>query len=131
MSFQCPPNDAQQLLSSPGHVYLDVRTSSEFEAYHVPGSFNIPCFETGGGYGLEPVEEFVENVRETFGDPDMAPTFIVGCKIGQRSLAGMGRLRDVGYNAVNLDGGIDTWAAMGLPIEYVEAEGGNADDLFL
>ena len=43
----------------------------------------------------------------------------------------MGRLRDVGYNAVNLDGGIDTWAAMGLPIEYVEAEGGNADDLFL
>ena len=69
--------------------------------------------------------------RETFGDPDMAPTFIVGCKIGQRSLAGMGRLRDVGYNAVNLDGGIDTWAAMGLPIEYVEAEGGNADDLFL
>ena len=69
--------------------------------------------------------------REVFGDPSTAPTFIVGCKIGQRSLAGMERLREVGYQAVNLDGGIDTWQAMGLPIEYAREEGQNEDDLFL
>mmetsp|Transcript_17165 Transcript_17165/g.35320 ORF Transcript_17165/g.35320 Transcript_17165/m.35320 type:complete len:165 (+) Transcript_17165:160-654(+) len=125
-SFQCPPPKAQQLLNSPGHVYLDVRTADEFNAYKVPRSFNIPCFDAGT-YGLEPVVDFVDKVRETFGDPGLAPTFIVGCKIGQRSLAGMDRLRAEGYNAVNLDGGIDMWAGFGLPIEYADSSN---DDLF-
>jgi len=90
------PPEAANLLSSPGHVYLDVRTASEYEAYRVPNTFNIPVFESGA-YGLEPVEDFVDKVRETFGDPELAPMFIVGCKIGQRSLAGVVKLREQGY----------------------------------
>lgn len=40
------PEEAQTLLhSSSGHIYIDVSTTREFDAGHVPGAKNIPVLE--------------------------------------------------------------------------------------
>lgn len=115
-SMMINPKDAFEALSNGGHAYIDVRTPEEFQAYRVKGSVNIPCFMPGpGGFGLEEVVDFEEEVYKVFGEAEEAPVFIVGCKIGQRSLAAVGRLRESGYKAVNLQGGIDLWEGMQVP----------------
>ncbi len=87
--------------------FLDVREQFEYDAGHVPDTEHIP---------LMALPERFEEL-----DPDV--TWVVTCQIGQRSDMAARFLRGRGFDAHNLDGGIEAWMFAGLPV----AAGKNAE----
>lgn len=80
-------------LESGAHL-IDVRTSAEHAAGHIPGSLNIPLDELRERLGALPAGELV-----------------VYCKVGQRGHVATSLLTGLGRTAINLDGGYLTWRA--------------------
>lgn len=80
-------------LVSQGYSILDVRNVNEVSGGTLPGARNIP------------IDEIRERKNEI-------PTgkLIVTCQVGQRGHAATRLLRQLGYDAVNLDGGYMTWS---------------------
>jgi rhodanese-related sulfurtransferase len=75
--------DAPALLAE-GAVYLDVRTTAEFNQGHPMGALNVPLFEPDEDTGaMEPNPDFVRVVQANV--PREA-TLLVGCQAGGRSL---------------------------------------------
>jgi len=100
------PAEAKRLLeNNQRYVYLDVRTVAEFEAGHVPDSWNVPVLtfnrETGGkernGVFLGVVERAIPKDAHV----------IVGCGTGRRSALASDLMRAAGYRRVtNMPGGL-------------------------
>jgi rhodanese-related sulfurtransferase len=85
-----------------GATLLDVREQDEWDAGHAPGAVHIPLGELPQRYGEI--------------DPDQ-PLYVI-CHSGGRSARATQFLVDaVGYDAVNVDGGMAMWAHLGLPVE--------------
>ncbi|MGH7871950.1 MAG: rhodanese-like domain-containing protein [Candidatus Binatia bacterium] len=83
---------------------LDVGSSPEFEAAHVPRAQWI----SRGWLELELPEQF----------PDREQPIILTCPDGQSSALAAQTLQDLGYANVSvLNGGVRAWLAAGLPIE--------------
>ncbi len=76
-----------------GFELLDVRTSSEFTAGSIPGAKSMPVDEIRGR-----VSELTNK------------NILVNCQVGQRGHTASMLLKELGYNAVNLDGGYLTWS---------------------
>lgn len=82
-----------EYLRSNGAVLLDVRTPSEYEEGHIPGSFNLPLQEL----------DYAEVILET----KEIPLFVY-CRIGTRSRQAVQHLRYMGFeNAKNIGGILD------------------------
>lgn len=77
-----------------GTRIVDVREPSEFAAGSVPGALNIP------------LTELRARAHEIPGD-----RVVVMCAVGQRGNTATRLLRNLGYDATNLDGGYLTWTA--------------------
>lgn len=75
-----------------GAVLVDVRSSAEFRAGHIPGAINIPVDDLRGQCNELPKKDV-----------------IVYCKVGQRGHTAANLLRECGVAAANLDGGYETW----------------------
>ncbi len=85
-----------------GATLLDVREQDEWDAGHAPGAVHIPLAEL-------PVR---------FGELDPDTEIFVICHSGGRSAQATQFLVDgVGYDAVNLDGGMVMWTYLGMPVE--------------
>ena len=81
-----------------GAVLLDVREDGEWTAGHAPEAVSVPMS------------------RLTLDDvPDDVPVVCV-CHVGGRSAAVTDALVRAGRDAVNLLGGMEAWAAAGLPV---------------
>jgi len=78
---------------SQGYSILDVRTVSEVDRGTLPGAINIP----------------IDEIRERKSELSQGK-FLVTCQVGQRGHAATRLLREMGYVAVNLDGGYMTWS---------------------
>jgi NADPH-dependent 2,4-dienoyl-CoA reductase/sulfur reductase-like enzyme/rhodanese-related sulfurtransferase len=76
-----------------GFQLVDVRTSSEYEAGAIPGALSMP------------VDEIRNRVAELT-NKDV----LVNCQVGQRGHTATMLLKELGFNAVNLDGGYLTWS---------------------
>jgi len=76
-----------------GFQLVDVRTASEYAAGAIPGSMSMPVDEIRGR-----VAE-LEN-----------KDILVNCQVGQRGHTATMLLKELGFNAVNLDGGYLTWS---------------------
>ena len=87
-------------------VLLDVRENDEWAAGHAPGARHIP------------MSQLVERIAELPGDD---PLYVV-CKVGGRSARVVQYLAGQGYPAVNVDGGMQHWAALGRPV-VVDGDG--------
>ncbi|MEK6648450.1 MAG: FAD-dependent oxidoreductase [Actinomycetota bacterium] len=76
-----------------GYSMVDVRSVQEFSRGTLPGSINIP----------------VDELRERFQE---IPTndVLVNCQVGQRGHTAALLLKEMGFNALNLDGGYQTWS---------------------
>jgi molybdopterin/thiamine biosynthesis adenylyltransferase/rhodanese-related sulfurtransferase len=85
-----------------GAVLVDVRRPEEWDAGRIPGAHHLPQRE---------VAARIEDVA-TQGD-----RVVVYCAHGNRSLLAAGALRQLGYDAVSLNGGIVGWAEAGLPVD--------------
>jgi len=76
-----------------GYLLLDVRSAAEFSRGSIPGAINVP------------VDELRARLYEI-------PTndVLVNCQVGQRGHTATLLLKEMGFNAVNLDGGYQTWS---------------------
>ncbi|MFC2079615.1 rhodanese-like domain-containing protein [Candidatus Bipolaricaulota bacterium] len=84
-------------------VFLDVRTSDEYEAGHIPGAILVT---------LETLPENLDLLPE-----DKDTLIVVYCKSGWRASIGMVTLRLFGYvNAKGFDGSWLAWTEAGHPI---------------
>ena len=81
-----------------GPVVLDVRTGAE----HARGTVVPP-------WGDAPVNIPVDDLRERHGELPRDRRIVVHCQVGQRGHTATRLLRQLGYDAVNLDGGWLTW----------------------
>jgi rhodanese-related sulfurtransferase len=95
------PRDVARRLSAGAAVLIDIRESEEFTTRHVAGALSRPLSR------FDPKGLGVEAGREV----------IFTCRTGMRTAAHCNRLADaVGGAAFVLEGGLDAWAAVGLPV---------------
>jgi len=83
-----------------GALVLDVRKDDEWSAGRVVGSVHIPLAE----------------VQDRAAELPKGRTIVTVCKDGGRSYKAAYALRQAGYDAVNLDGGLTAWVAAGQPL---------------
>ena len=81
-------------------VLLDVRNADEWTAGHAPGAQWVPLPK-------------LESVR--FQLP-MNRRIVCICRVGQRSAKATAELIQMGFDAVNMKGGMKAWEARGLPV---------------
>jgi molybdopterin/thiamine biosynthesis adenylyltransferase/rhodanese-related sulfurtransferase len=87
---------AEEILTQPGAILLDVREPDEFEQGAIPGAVHIPRGQ---------LESNVENRI-----PDRAGTIVVLCAGGVRSAFAADTLQQLGYtDVVSMDGGFNKW----------------------
>lgn len=85
----------------PTAILLDVREDDEWQAGHAPDAVHIPMGDIPSRAGE------VDNQSEVY----------VVCKAGGRSARVVEYLNRVGYDAINVDGGMLAWQAAGRPIQ--------------
>jgi rhodanese-related sulfurtransferase len=83
-----------------GLLVLDVREDEEWTAGHVEGSMHVPLMELG----------------ERLADLPLAEQTLVVCRSGHRSAHATAYLRQLGVEAVNLDGGLAAWQTADRPL---------------
>jgi NADPH-dependent 2,4-dienoyl-CoA reductase/sulfur reductase-like enzyme/rhodanese-related sulfurtransferase len=76
-----------------GFTILDVRSVGEVDRGTLPGSINVP---------IDEIRERKEEIPQG--------KILVTCQVGQRGHAATRLLRELGHDAVNLDGGYMTWS---------------------
>jgi rhodanese-related sulfurtransferase len=91
--------DAVALVAD-GALLLDVREQDEWLAGHAPQAEHLPMSRIRHDYERLPTDRRIVCV----------------CHVGARSAAVAAALRDAGWDAVNLTGGMDAWQAAGLPV---------------
>lgn len=92
------PAEANRLSTEDGALLLDVREPGEWAAGHAPQATHMPLGAL---------------------DPDRLPAdrvVVAVCRSGNRSGAAARRLRSAGVDVRNLAGGMNAWAAAGLPV---------------
>lgn len=88
-------------------LLLDVREPGEWRAGHVEGAVHVPMGQLGA------------RLDELGSDRPI----VCICRSGGRSAAVANALREAGYDAANMLGGMQAWAHAGLP--YVAEHGGD------
>jgi rhodanese-related sulfurtransferase len=81
-------------------VLLDVREANEWEAGHAPGAKWVPLGELEGARFQIPINRRIVCV----------------CRSGVRSAQAAATLIQMGFDAVNMAGGMRDWSAQGLPV---------------
>lgn len=86
-------------------ILLDVREDDEWQAGHAPDAVHIP----------------MGDIPSRAGEIDNRSEVYVVCKAGGRSARVVEYLNRVGYDAINVDGGMLAWHAAGRPIQRDDA----------
>ena len=106
------PTRARELIDAGAQV-VDVRTAKEHAASHIEGAAHVP---------LERLDEEAEEL-------DRERPLVVYCRGGNRSTMAAEALRNSGWEAHSIDGGLVAWAESGLPVEPEGAEVAPPDNL--
>lgn len=95
------PAELRQLLAEdPDLRLIDVRTGSEFESAHIPGSYHVP---------LDALKEHRDELRRHVDQP-----VVLICQSGGRATQAGAHLSDAGMENVRvLDGGLGAWLSTG------------------
>ena len=101
MSDDYTPRQVAELLEQDDIQLIDVRTADEHQAGHIAGARWIELTE-------------LPTQAETI-DPDRPVVFY--CRAGGRSGMATEALRQAGYDAHNMTGGLLEWHASELPLE--------------
>ncbi len=81
-------------------VLLDVRNANEWAAGHAPNAQWVPLAELEGARFRIPINRRIVCV----------------CRSGHRSARATAELVQMGFDAVNMAGGMKAWVAEGLPV---------------
>jgi rhodanese-related sulfurtransferase len=79
---------------------LDVREHDEWAQVHAPTATHVPMFEVPARIASLPADQ---------------PIAVI-CHVGGRSARVADWLRAQGFDAHNVEGGMDAWQAAGLPV---------------
>ncbi|HEX8742633.1 MAG TPA: rhodanese-like domain-containing protein [Thermoleophilaceae bacterium] len=112
-TIQIPPAQARELIDGGAQV-VDVRTAVEHAESHISGAAHIPLDRLGPD-----AEEALDGERPV----------LVYCRGGNRSEAAAEALRNSGYDAHSIDGGLVAWHDAGLPLEPDGADVAPAQNL--
>ena len=128
-------------LQQQGHIYVDIRSSPEFESGHPAGARHVPLIEVDEDSGqMTPNPDFVRVMQANFA-PDAK--LLIGCQSGGRSARATQILSTFGFaDVANVTGGfggardpmsgrmVDPgWAGSGLPVETTTPPGHGYQDL--
>lgn len=102
--FDITVHDVDDALRA-GALLLDVREKFEWIAGHAPEAVHIPMSELSTRAAELPTDRLIACI----------------CHVGGRSAAVADALQRGGWKAVNVAGGMQAWAAAGLPV--VDAAG--------
>jgi rhodanese-related sulfurtransferase len=91
---------------------VDVRWPNEWEAGRIEGALHIPQDE----------------LDDRLDEIDPGRPVVTVCRTGSRSAAAAEGLRTEGFQAENLDGGVEAWVALGLPLTTPEGRPGEVVD---
>jgi rhodanese-related sulfurtransferase len=95
------PQQAEELVRDGGAQLVDVREPYEHEAGRIAGSLHIELQELPGR-------------AESLG---RERPIVFYCRSGSRSALAADAFAASGFDARNLDGGLEAWVGAGLPIE--------------
>jgi len=93
--------DVQRRLAAGEIAVLDVREPDEWAEGHIPGAQWIP----------------LGDLEDRVAELDQAREWVCVCHLGQRSASAADFLRESGFRASNLVGGMAAWERQGLPVE--------------
>jgi len=99
--FDLEPQRVKELVEGGQAQLVDVREPYEWDAGRIAGAVHI-------------------NLERLAGNPeeiDRDTPVIFQCRVGNRSGLAMQAFRAAGYDAYNLEGGIEAWVGAGLPLE--------------
>lgn len=111
-TLQVPPAQARELIDGGAQV-VDVRTAKEHAAGHIEGAAHLP----------------LERLNEEIDELDRSQPVVVYCRGGNRSEVAAEALRNSGWHAHSIDGGLLAWDEAGLPLEPDGGEVAPADNL--
>lgn len=111
------PNRANELIRG-GAVLIDVRESAERAEVSIPGSVHVPLGEIRAS-GWDAVGAALARALNQAGSGELTGEIVVHCRSGARSAAAIDALGEARHAArlINLDGGILSWQAAGLPVD--------------
>jgi rhodanese-related sulfurtransferase len=95
------PQRAAQLLREGAVQLVDVREPYEHEAGHIAGGRHVE----------------LTRLSEEAGSFDRERPVLFYCRVGSRSAMASQAFRAAGFDAYNLQGGLQAWAGAGLPLE--------------
>jgi rhodanese-related sulfurtransferase len=95
------PQRVAELLESGEVQLVDVREPYEWDAGRIPGASHIE----------------LERLAGRSGQIDRDRPVVFQCRLGARSAMATTAFRAAGWDAYNLAGGIQAWAAAGLPLD--------------
>lgn len=96
------PAEFSQAIKSPDVYLLDVRPLADYEKAHIQGAHH-----------LDVTDPDFDNLAVKSLPKDK--TIAVYCNTGKRSAMAYQELEKLGFNVINLDEGITSWIAAGLP----------------
>lgn len=86
--------------AEPTVVLLDVREDEEWRFGHAPTAVHLP----------------MSTLKKRVGEIDRSKRIVCICRSGNRSAQVTGFLIHHGFDAVNMSGGMSTWASFGHPL---------------
>lgn len=95
-------SDDQKVNTAPNSSIVDVRSTIEFDHYHLPESIHGSIEDW-----LEPTQEMIESIK--------GKNVLIVCSFGERSMVVAEKLIENGINAYNLKGGALEWSRLHLP----------------
>ena len=93
-------------------AFLDVREWYEWDAGTIEGAVHIP----------------IRQLRDQLEAVPRGKPVVVICQIGQRSALGAEFLNRNGFEAHNLEGGVEAWTAAGFPLVSTSGPEGTVVD---
>ncbi|MDF2183059.1 rhodanese-like domain-containing protein [Neptuniibacter sp. CAU 1671] len=96
------PSIATQMINKEDAVVLDIRAKKEWAAGHITNAINIP---------LADLDRRIGELEKHKQHP-----IVVVCNLGQSASAATKKLKDAGFNAVRLSGGMTEWKGQSLPV---------------
>ena len=101
MTNELTPREADALVREGDAQLVDVREPFEREAGRIAGSRHVQ----------------LEDLPAEAGSLDRERPIVFYCRTGHRSAMAAQAFAASGFDARNLDGGLEAWVAAGLPIE--------------
>jgi rhodanese-related sulfurtransferase len=107
------PAEARERHRDEETVFLDVRETAEVQDNDViPGAAHVPRAMVE--FKADPTTEYHDSAF------DPANQYVCYCVVGLRSAFVTDRLQQMGYDIVNLDGGITAWKDADCPVRPFE-----------